>query len=704
MAKTLLIAEDHIPLQKSLRDWLLSAFPDCEVLTADDGVAAVEIACRHSPSLAIMDLNLPKMNGIEATRLLRQAYPEMPIIVLTMYEGEPYQSESLDAGATVFLTKRLMQTDLLPVLKRLFAEIKDLSPVTSASAAKEKEKAMSEDLSDPGSRDINTEGPLRILLVEDNPGDARLIREMLRESSTETFLSCEAESIQTALACLKKENIDMILTDLHLPDSDGIETIQSLNRQAPSLPIIVLTGQDDEALADQSIRGGAQDYLRKNELSPYLLNRSLRLARERKRIEEALREGDETIKALLNATADAAYFIDLDGTYLAMNNAGAERHGKTVSELIGCNAFALVPGENVRKRKSCVEEAIRTERPVYLEEEREGRYLESVVYPIIGAYGRVFRLAIFSRDVTEQKKLRDAFYETERRFRDLFEHVQMVTVMLDTEGYVSFCNPYFLKLAKRRSEEVIGHNWFDLCLPQEIGPAMKERYVKEIQTGNVTLHYENPIRSGLNDQRVISWTNTIIRDKQGRISGTMSIGEDITERRATEERIRYLAYYDTLTGLPNRALFSDRTAQAIAAARRHGTKLALLMLDLDRFKDVNDELGHRAGDQMLIGVSERLRQCLRATDTVARFGGDEFVILLPEVQGEEGVRATAAKILESLQSPLLVEGRCLTITASIGAAIYPGHGIDEDSLLKHADKAMYSVKEKGRNAYEIYSV
>jgi len=142
----------------------------------------------------------------------------------------------------------------------------------------------------------------------------------------------------------------------------------------------------------------------------------------------------------------------------------------------------------------------------------------------------------------------------------------------------------------------------------------------------------------------------------------------------------------------------------LAAAKRRGSRLAMLMMDLDKFKDINDSLGHNTGDQLLIQVGERLRENIRESDTVARFGGDEFMILLPEINQEEGAAATAAKILSSFRKPFKIDDHELCVTTSIGVSLYPNHGSDEEALLKHADTAMYRAKGKGRNTYVIFDV
>jgi diguanylate cyclase (GGDEF)-like protein/PAS domain S-box-containing protein len=178
---------------------------------------------------------------------------------------------------------------------------------------------------------------------------------------------------------------------------------------------------------------------------------------------------------------------------------------------------------------------------------------------------------------------------------------------------------------------------------------------------------------------------------------------EIQERRMAEKQIRYLANHDALTGLPNRRLLEDRLERALEAARRHGSQVAIQFIDLDRFKPINDRLGHRMGDLLLKAVATRLKSLLRAIDTVSRVGGDEFVIVLPDMQSSFAVRDTAQKVLDALAQPYLVEGHELSVTPSIGICLYPDDGKDADTLLACADTAMYYAKREGKGNYQLYA-
>jgi diguanylate cyclase (GGDEF)-like protein/PAS domain S-box-containing protein len=188
----------------------------------------------------------------------------------------------------------------------------------------------------------------------------------------------------------------------------------------------------------------------------------------------------------------------------------------------------------------------------------------------------------------------------------------------------------------------------------------------------------------------------------GKVS-KMTIVQDITERKLAEELTRRLAYHDPLTGLPNRSLFNDRLALALAMARRHRQKLAVMMLDLDRFKDINDNLGHQVGDALLIGVAERLTGLLRKSDTVARLGGDEFILIFPEVSRAKDVVEIARKVMGTFSWPFVCQGLKAQVTASVGIALFPDHGEDPEALVQRADLAMYRAKKEGCRGFRIFS-
>jgi diguanylate cyclase (GGDEF)-like protein len=203
--------------------------------------------------------------------------------------------------------------------------------------------------------------------------------------------------------------------------------------------------------------------------------------------------------------------------------------------------------------------------------------------------------------------------------------------------------------------------------------------------------------------RYASITGEPMFDAGGAFKGYRGIGCDITKEKIAEQRIQYFATHDGLTNLTNRVLFNELLAIAVQTAQRRASSLAVLFIDLDDFKAINDTLGHEAGDQLLCEVANRLKQVLRGSDVVARFGGDEFVVLIQETVDVESVATVAQKILFSIRKPVALMGRAHEVTASVGVSVYPADAGDAPTLLKHADAAMYVVKEKDKNGFRFYS-
>ena len=251
-------------------------------------------------------------------------------------------------------------------------------------------------------------------------------------------------------------------------------------------------------------------------------------------------------------------------------------------------------------------------------------------------------------------------------------------------------------------QELLGKNDYDL-FPKEQADFFVAKDRETLDTGKLVFVEEEPIRTKDGAERILQTKKLPVFDGIGNIQYVLGISEDITERKKAEERLAYLAQYDSLTGLPNRSLFRDRLTQAMVRAKRNDRILALMFLDLDHFKEINDSLGHSTGDEVLQAVAGRLRASLRLVDTIARLGGDEFTIILENIARPDDVTMVAQKIWSAFSDPLVIQGREIFVTASIGITLYPRDVEDIDALLQTADIAMYHAKEEGRNTYEFYA-
>jgi diguanylate cyclase (GGDEF)-like protein/PAS domain S-box-containing protein len=276
----------------------------------------------------------------------------------------------------------------------------------------------------------------------------------------------------------------------------------------------------------------------------------------------------------------------------------------------------------------------------------------------------------------------------------IVETMQDGVVVLDAYQRIIDLNPAAQQILGATAATAVGRTL------QDVGPAYAAVLDRSKDDGSVQT--EVRVRAG-SAIRHCEVTLSPIPDDTGRQSGRLMVLRDISERKLSEERLEQLAHYDSLTGLPNRKLFSDRLGRSIIQARRNHQRVGLLFLDVDFFKDVNDTLGHEVGDLLLQQLATRLQECVRNEDTVARISGDEFTVILPEMEAPTDAVMAAARILESLQRPLLAGGHELYVSASIGICLWPTDGTDPGTLIRNADIAMYRAKALGRNRYEFYA-
>lgn len=423
-----------------------------------------------------------------------------------------------------------------------------------------------------------------VLLIEDNPGDSRLLREMFNEQGTYLTELTLVECMLEAEKYLAKSVVDVILLDLGLPDAQGLGAIRRAHAAAPRIPLVVITGRDDESLALEALQEGAQDYLVKGQIETRGLLRALRYAIERKLMEEEVRVERERAQATLNCIGDAVICTDVAESFTFLNIVAEKMIGWSGQEAAG--------------------------RPVV----------------------------------------------------DIFQ-------MLDATTRDAIQIP--------------------------VGTALGEQRTVQLPANAILVRrdgFEIPIEGSV----------ASIQDGKGRSAGAVVVFRDVSTARAMSLQMTHSAQHDFLTGLPNRMLLRDRVTQAIALARRHGKQVAVLFLDLDGFKHINDSLGHATGDKLLQSVSRRLLDCARASDTVSRQGGDEFLVLLSELAQPEDAAIAARRMLKAVAEPHTIDLHELHVTTSMGVSIFPDDGTDAETLIKNADTAMYQAKESGRQSFQYF--
>ncbi len=330
------------------------------------------------------------------------------------------------------------------------------------------------------------------------------------------------------------------------------------------------------------------------------------------------------------------------------------------------------------------------------------RWVKAFIYPVKGAGDQIHEVVLIHWDVTDMVKAQEALQESEERFRTFFELAAVGTTQLDPATMrFSRTNQRFCEMTGYTCEELRSMTFNELTHPED-RTLDAEAFAKTLLPGAPT--YETEKRYIRKDGRII-WVHVwaaVAHDSLGRPLHTSAIVEDVTDRKRMEEEIRHMAHHDMLTGLPNRRLFNEIANIEMAQAERNHKKLAILFLDLDRFKEINDTLGHEAGDQLLKEVASRLKSALRKSDSIGRIGGDEFSIILADIGRSDAVSDIARKIVDSFRKPFMIAGGELKTTTSVGISIYPDDGTEIDTLLRYADMAMYHAKESGRNTYRFY--
>jgi diguanylate cyclase (GGDEF)-like protein/PAS domain S-box-containing protein len=427
-------------------------------------------------------------------------------------------------------------------------------------------------------------------------------------------------------------------------------------------------------------------------------------ALERNRAYRALRSSEQRHRLLFERNLAGVYRTTVDGRLLECNDAYAQMLGfSSREEFLASHATDLYfdPAERAR-----FIEALRRDGSVQGMEVCLKRRDGEPVWMLENAHllddtdGGAQILEGTVVDITDRKHAETALRESEARYRLMAENSTDMISRTSLRGKLLYVSDAVRRLLGYEPAELLGQSVFTFIHPDDHHIVRRGTVAVERQHTPATFSYRAIGRDGTQ-----LWFETtsraIVDDATGAIGEIISVSRDISERRMVEEQIEFQAYHDALTGLPNRLLFRDRLTVALAHAKRQHTPVAVMFLDLDRFKYVNDTLGHSRGDELLRAVADRLRASLREEDTIARMGGDEFTVLLADLSSSDDAAAIAQKLLQAVAAPLQVEGQELYVTTSIGIALYPGDGDGAEALLKNADGAMYRAKEAGRNSYQL---
>jgi diguanylate cyclase (GGDEF)-like protein/PAS domain S-box-containing protein len=428
--------------------------------------------------------------------------------------------------------------------------------------------------------------PFTILLVDHNSKDTKRIYDVLINSSEQLFQVECVSRLSSAIDCIKRSDVKLVLLSLMLPDKQGIDVFKKIQALTKQPMILILTEACDERSARQAVELGAYDFFNKSNIEAYWFPRLLRYLIDRNTIDDALFQQKEWAQITLDSIGDAVLTTNLDCKVTYLNRFAELITGWSSNDALGKPVTEILTLINSKNRQSAVNPALH---------------------------------------------------------------------------------------------------------------AIKENKTVGLAANSVLIRRDNTEIS-------IADSSAPIHDRQGQVTGAVLVFRDVTESRTLTLKMSHLAQHDCLTGLPNRILLTERIEQAIKLAKRHQNLIGLLFLDLDHFKYINDSLGHKIGDQMLQSVAERLQRTVRNTDTICRQGGDEFVVLLTDLEDPQEAGEIAGKICKALAIPYDIDGHDLHGTSSIGISIYPNDGEDAINLIQRADTAMYHAKTKGRNNYQFFKI
>ncbi|HEX2062292.1 MAG TPA: EAL domain-containing protein, partial [Thermoanaerobaculia bacterium] len=427
--------------------------------------------------------------------------------------------------------------------------------------------------------------------------------------------------------------------------------------------------------------------------------------RDRKRAEREILQAVTLLQSTLDSTADGILVIGHGGQILSYNHRFLEMWDlpQTIMD-VRDDRGAL---RHIAEQLVAPDEFVRTFDSLTMQpdaesfdllELRDGRRFErySIGRTVAQGGEEVEAIRVWSfRDVTARFAAEAALRESEIRYRLLFEQNAAGVCVSRLDGVIVDCNATFAAMLGSRRGDLVGRSMSELYA----NPSEAEELTTLLRSVGTLNSVEIELRRA--DRRAVWVLENIVLvgdETNGVVHATVV---DISDRKRAEEQIEFHAYHDVLTHLPNRKLFTDRLRHSLTRAKRNNKAAAVMFIDIDHFKSINDTLGHTGGDELLLEMARRLRECVRDDDTVARLGGDEFTIILAELRQAEDAVQVAQKILAAVQEPLKVAGKPITVSASIGIALYPDDGIDAESLLRNADSAMYRAKEEGRNTYQL---
>ena len=421
---------------------------------------------------------------------------------------------------------------------------------------------------------------------------------------------------------------------------------------------------------------------------------------ERKKAEEALRRSEAKFREVYENIDDIYFETDAEANISFLSPSVHRVTGFREEEIIGTPITSIYvhPEENEWLIRKIMEDGAVNDYEILLKQKEDVPWCASLTaHLVFDQKGKPIGSRGLLRNITRRKQAEEALRKSEAKFREVYETIDDMYFQTNPEGDITNLSPSVQRIAGWMDEDLIGKPYtFVYANPED-----REQLLDKMSRDGHVNDYEVLLRKKNGDIFYASLTARRFFDDNGRIIGVRGLLRNIAERKQAEEQIRHMANHDSLTDLPSLRLANDRLSMAISAARRDKAMAAVMFMDLDGFKKVNDTLGHDAGDYVLRQVARRLLSCVRETDTVARVGGDEFLLIATRLHTPENASVLAEKIIGIISEPFIFNDQPATVGVSIGIALYPDHGQDRDQLIKRADEAMYKIKNSGKNGYSF---
>lgn len=549
--------------------------------------------------------------------------------------------------------------------------------------------------------------PPKILVVEDESVVALDLESQLQDMNYE--VCGVADNGMDAIAHAKAQRPNLILMDIVIKgDIDGVETASRISRGL-HIPIVFLTAYSDDKTVERAAGTGSYGYLTKP-FQAKELRAAIEVALYKAALEKQLRESEQWFAATLRCVADAVVATDRQGTVRFMNPSAEALLGWRSDEATGHDVaqVVLLEDRHTGSLLECPAVLALTEGSVIgidfgstlVAHDGQKVAIDDSAAPIRGEDGKPLGAVMVFRDVRERLAFEERLKQSEERFRNAFDFAPVGMAVIGLDNRFLQVNGAICALLGRTEDELLGADQSDFVPTKDL--ANERSCLYEVFTGHSTsAQFEKRYRTkGGHD----IWTLvsvSLLRQKGDPLCYLWQI-HDLTERKDAEYRLARLAHFDPLTGLANRAWLGDEIERQIVLSRRHQRRFAVIFLDLDHFKQVNDSLGHEAGDELLQLVAAKLKLSLRETDSVARLGGDEFVMLLPEIRAAEDVLIVTDKVKVECAKPVRVAGQEMSIGISLGVSLFPDDAQDARTLLRYADSALYHAKAEGRNNLQFY--